>query len=272
MDQALLSLVVTDLTVDSLRESGCVPRWSSSGFIELELNESQSLHFWHPELAISSPSQIVHNHQHEFSAQVLSGDLTHQTFTFLESLDGDSEIVEVASEAGEETWDTISRGFLNASATYNLKQGSILSFAAAGFHAMAAVRSVVLITRGPVISTTKRAVFKIGEKAATGPLTEFTEDDLWNFVDDLLQSKSNAGYHLRDIEKGVLGEASKIKEEIEEFLDAENQGVRLMSLIELSDAYGAINAFLERHHTSISMNDLAEMSRVTRRAFENGRR
>ena len=48
------------------------------------------------------------------------------------------------------------------------------------------------------------------------------------------------GYHLRKIAKGSPGEASKIKEELEEFLDAVDQGVKIMALVELSDLYGAI--------------------------------
>lgn len=80
------------------------------------------------------------------------------------------------------------------------------------------------------------------------------------------------GYHLRHIEKGVLGEPSKIKEEVEEFLDACDQGVAVMALVELSDLLGAISAYLEKHHPSMSLDDLQKMRAVTERAFRNGRR
>ena len=82
----------------------------------------------------------------------------------------------------------------------------------------------------------------------------------------------NPGYHLKEIDKGVLGDASKIKEETEEFLDAVEQGVSIMALVELSDLVGAITAYLGKHHPEMSLDDLMAMSRVTRRAFENGRR
>jgi hypothetical protein len=80
------------------------------------------------------------------------------------------------------------------------------------------------------------------------------------------------GYHLREIDKGVLGEASKVREEVEEFLDAVDQGVSIMALIELSDLIGAVQAYLEVHHPSVSLQDLIAMSNVTARAFKNGRR
>ena len=82
----------------------------------------------------------------------------------------------------------------------------------------------------------------------------------------------NPGYHLREIDKGVLGEASKVREEVEEFLDAVDQGVSIMALVELSDLMGAVKAYLDRHHPGMELSDLIAMSDVTARAFKNGRR
>ena len=81
-----------------------------------------------------------------------------------------------------------------------------------------------------------------------------------------------AGYHLNNIPKGEIGEISKIQEEVLELEDAFNQGVRVMTLCELSDLYGAMEAFLERYYDDISMDDIKAMSRVTRRAFKSGER
>lgn len=80
------------------------------------------------------------------------------------------------------------------------------------------------------------------------------------------------GYHLREIKKGVLGESSKIAEELEELFDAEEQDAKLMALCELADLYGAINAYIDKHHPTITMADLAKMDALTRRAFKEGRR
>ena len=82
----------------------------------------------------------------------------------------------------------------------------------------------------------------------------------------------NPGYHLREIDRGVLGEASKVREEVEEFLDAVDQGVSIMALVELSDLMGAVKAYLDRHHPGMELSDLIAMSDVTARAFKNGRR
>jgi len=80
------------------------------------------------------------------------------------------------------------------------------------------------------------------------------------------------GYHLAKIEKGVVGEVSKIREEYEEFLDAHQQ-TPVMELVELSDLIGAIEAYIERRYQgTVTLVDLIDMKNCTRRAFEDGSR
>lgn len=78
------------------------------------------------------------------------------------------------------------------------------------------------------------------------------------------------GYHNKTIIKGVLGQTSKIREELDELMDAEEQGVFILQAVELSDLYGAIEAYAET--LRLSMEDLRMMSNLTKRAFESGRR
>jgi len=82
----------------------------------------------------------------------------------------------------------------------------------------------------------------------------------------------NPGYHLTEIPKGVIGESSKILEEILELQDAEQQGARIMALVELSDMIGAVEHYLRHYHPDTTLEDLIKMSNITQRAFRNGRR
>jgi hypothetical protein len=79
-----------------------------------------------------------------------------------------------------------------------------------------------------------------------------------------------AGYHLKPIKKGVLGELSKIREELEEAEDSVEQGVQIMLLVELSDMIGAIKAVAEKNGSTL--DDLIKMHQVTERAFKSGSR
>ncbi|MNT79212.1 hypothetical protein D3C72_2185240 [compost metagenome] len=54
-------------------------------------------------------------------------------------------------------------------------------------------------------------------------------------------------FHKVVIEKGVYGELSKIREELDEAYDALHQGQELMMLIELSDIIGAVKGVAERY-------------------------
>ncbi len=84
--------------------------------------------------------------------------------------------------------------------------------------------------------------------------------------------KTKPGYHITHIQKGVLGEVSKIREEVEELIDAEAQGARVMAIIELSDLLGAVEAYLEKQKLGVTMDDLMKMAHITKRAFKNGHR
>lgn len=78
------------------------------------------------------------------------------------------------------------------------------------------------------------------------------------------------GYHKKQINKGVLGEFSKIKEEFEEFEDAFQQNNPIMELVELSDILGAIEAYTSKYN--IDLNSLITMTRATQNAFKRGDR
>ena len=61
------------------------------------------------------------------------------------------------------------------------------------------------------------------------------------------------GYDHKEIERGVYGQPSKIREELEEFEDALDQGCHIMALVELADLMGA-------------------MKNITKRVFQEGHR
>lgn len=78
------------------------------------------------------------------------------------------------------------------------------------------------------------------------------------------------GWHLRRIDKGILGNASKILEECEEFLDAEDQKLPILVLWELSDVIGAIEAYLKKFHPSIKIEDLIAHAKKNSEMFRTG--
>lgn len=78
------------------------------------------------------------------------------------------------------------------------------------------------------------------------------------------------GYHKKEIEKGVLGEFSKIKEEFQELEDAVEQKDSILTLCELSDMVEAIEEYLKRWN--MNLDTLKNFSDKTKSAFKEGKR
>jgi phosphoribosyl-ATP pyrophosphohydrolase len=78
------------------------------------------------------------------------------------------------------------------------------------------------------------------------------------------------GYHLKKIDKGVYGEFSKIKEEIEELQDAHKQNNRILEIVEITDLLGAIEGYLLKNN--LTLDDAIAMMRLTKKAFQDGDR
>lgn len=73
-------------------------------------------------------------------------------------------------------------------------------------------------------------------------------------------------YHKNVIEKGILGEISKIQEEYDELYDAYLQEDKILQICELTDLIGAIESFAENKF-GLTISDLKKFSDKTKSAF-----
>lgn len=80
------------------------------------------------------------------------------------------------------------------------------------------------------------------------------------------------GYHNNPIPKGIFGQFSKIREEMAELSDAFEQDNKVMVLVELSDLFSSIRAYLDKNIPGITLQDLIKMADATDRAFTDGTR
>lgn len=78
------------------------------------------------------------------------------------------------------------------------------------------------------------------------------------------------GYHLKEIEKGVLGQFSKIREEFEEAQDAFEQNDSILIICELADMVGAVEEYVKRWN--LDLLSLKQFSDKTKSAFKEGKR
>lgn len=73
-------------------------------------------------------------------------------------------------------------------------------------------------------------------------------------------------WHVREIKKGVYGELSKIQEELDEAVDAEEQGQTLMLFYELADIVGAVGGVAKKYN--IAMEDIIKFYQLRNRIIE----
>jgi hypothetical protein len=80
-----------------------------------------------------------------------------------------------------------------------------------------------------------------------------------------------SGYHKKKIAKGELGYITKVQEEVDEYMDAAEQDIKIMEMLELADIYGALEEVAKKQY-NLTMDDLKKMSDVTKKAFQSGER
>lgn len=68
------------------------------------------------------------------------------------------------------------------------------------------------------------------------------------------------GYHINVIEKGVLGEFSKIKEEYLECMDAFEQFCVIMALVEMTDLLGAMRWYYGEQAMELYISDATSVA------------
>lgn len=254
-------------SIDDLRSYG-TPTWFGLGFIQLKMDENNRFHFWHPELPTNSVYEHEwHDHRYDFKSSVIVGSITNELASWRSNPSGDHAIWEVCCAGNGATYkgevDLIPVGSFTTHAgdSYHLSRDAL--------HRVQAERCMTLQTR-----TTGPVKFKANVVATSfsdsNPFEETLPTDMmWEIISDIV---GKPGYHIAEIEKGKLGEISKIREEVDELIDASAQNARIMELVELSDLVGAIEAYMGNHHPSYSFDDLRIMSAITSRAFKNGAR
>lgn len=264
------------LDTDYLRSTGAKPAWFGLGFIQIKLDPVWRMHFWHPALAADVAEEELHDHRYDFESRVLHGETTHEVYDFIPDDGGDHGLFEVSCKPGETAEPTrVGVGRAGEAGSYTMVKGSRYSFPHRQFHRIKATECVTLVARREIMKD-RALVLKPLDAGHACPFERtIPEDELWDYIDELARDRVRApgsGYHLKPIPKGVVGEPTKIVEEMAEFLDALKQDNPVMALVELSDQIAAIGQWLARHHPSITVADLATMGEATVRAFENGHR
>lgn len=268
--------------IDNLRGMA-TPLVFGLGMIQIKPSEDSlsRYHFYHPDLVNVSHQDEFHSHRYSFTSEVLIGSLEQSIAPVISGgeLGGANMSAFEVCCAGKSQPKPVdldiaayaARTVTPAGGSYYLRHDH-----AHRLHDMG--MALTLQQRMSDAGTDYPShVFTRGEPSHPFDIPAMSRSHIWEIVEDVLSlhhgrpvDMDNVGYHIRDIPRGDLGYPSKIIEEIMEFSDAVDQGNPVMALVELSDSLGAIEAYLERHHPSVTLDDLLTMKAATQRAFRNG--
>lgn len=257
------------ISIDELRAFGTVPEFFGLGMVQLKAEQYIRYHFWDTELPTpEGVGEEYHDHRYSFISDVLLGSITNNLVYPRDDPDGVFGQYQVCCAGG---------GAEFVSMVEPISVGTFVTHAGGRYWVSRDAYHRTVIADRYCITRQHREPTAPAEKAnvlskslATGMFDNpYTESQLWEIIDSILPRQ---GYHVNPIPKGVLGQASKIVEEVMELQDAEQQGCRIMQLVELSDAVGAIEAYLEANHAGYKLADLLDMAKITKRAFQSGSR
>jgi len=271
------------MDIDHLRSYDVEPAYFGLGFIQLKIKSNSRVHFYHDDLPVLA--EEPHDHRYNFISYILQGKFEQTIYQF----DADKELGKYLLEYENcQPYDRHTpvpnklRGNLREVMSCRFQAGDYYNIDSSTLHKVRGRDNAItyLVRQDPIKDLA--AVVRHEDDDRVCPFSEpIPVKQCWELIEDMLpktdaeapkKKKSKFGYHVANIPKGKIGEPSKIVEEAMEIADAHAQGVKLMAAVEMSDLYGALDRYREKHHPDLTMDDICAMYKVTRRAFDNGKR
>lgn len=276
-----------------------------NGFIKVALPLGGRLHVWSPwNPPVDGPVADVHDHPFAFTSTVLAGEMQNVLLHAIEDVDGDhvENTAACVSSFGPQPGLLASarRVRLVEDGVVFVRRGEMYSMKPWQLHRTDAVFALTLFRKGEQAEGHSRVYSQVGLA-----LREFrpAHEDLLRMsldraldaakltIDDVVEIEAAQrtvtigdaalqrqpfltapGYHARVMPKSPHGTAGKVVEESLELAEADEQGVPIMALCECADVVGAVRAYVQRTHPSVSFEDVVKMVDVTERAFRTGKR
>lgn len=260
------------LDIDHLRSFEVDPAYFGLGFIQLKIKNNSRVHFYHDGLPVIADEP--HDHRYDFISYIVQGTFEQTLWNFTPDSSGTFHMVWEDCREGE-TADAPSAILGNLKEMYSAEYqaGDYYQIHADQLHTVnARNNAITYLVRQTPYKNYAGVVRKVGNSSVCPFSQPISVDKCWEMIEHMLPRKKDLGYHVRDIAKGTVGEVDKIIEEAYELLDAHEQGIRIMSELEMSDVYGALDRYREKYYPELTMKDIERMYRVTRRAFDNEKR
>lgn len=266
------------LDIDHLRSLDATPAYFGLGFIQLKIKRNARIHFYHNDLPVLA--EEPHDHRYGFHSYIMQGQFDQTLYSWTPDHYGKyyMDFEDCSPKMKDKPARPAVTGKLKEIFHSEYQAGDYYRIEADTLHTVKGINNAVTYLVRDEPFKDYAGVVRMTGAAKVCPFSQpIPVEECWEMIEDMLPKKVNKkrkayGYHVRDIPKGKVGEPSKIIEEAYEILDAHEQGVKVMTQVEMSDLYGALDRYREKYFPELKMKDLNAMYKVTRRAFDNGKR
>lgn len=178
----------TPISMGSLLNKGLEPHWFGLGFVQLKLNGTQRLHFWHPMHFAMTPEEELHDHRYDFTSCVMAGNIEHEVWQWNACQTGNHEMVEVSCQPGVDTKPKmLSTGNVEICGRYKMAQGSSYWFPANGFHkGRASDGAITLLTRSAVSKEFARVIRPLGQADVCPFSSPKSTEECWKIIESVI--------------------------------------------------------------------------------------
>ena len=172
--------------IDYLKKNYTTIQYFGLGFVQIKLNSSERMHFWHPDF--DRPMESIHNHRYNFKSTVLYGRLDAEEYMFNRSDSGDYEMfITDCSPMNEGTPIILGRGDVELTKLTSLVAGSEYWLHHDTLHRVSANYCVTLLFRNIPQKKSAQVVQKKDLPIECPFSHNLPENELWEIVDDCLR-------------------------------------------------------------------------------------
>lgn len=175
------------LDIDYLKSIDNKPYYFGLGFIQLKINKSQRIHFWHPELIKTADDEEIHDHRYDFNSTILKGKLKNEIFTYNDNEYGNYSLKSVScTKDSEENPKFIKNVDIKLVTSYEVLEGQEYFLNKDSFHKTYTDGCVSFLERGDITKEYAN-VISYKDKNLICPFSvEYSEDYIWKLISELI--------------------------------------------------------------------------------------
>lgn len=174
---------IADLNLNYLKDNHERLYYFGLGFIQLKLNETHRLHFYHPSLPrlVETP----HNHRYDFLSRILSGEIVNTRYELRE---GASHLLvkETCTEDGRKPEFTPAPVSIRVSDERAHGAGDCYFMPHEQFHTVEAKECITLLSRSPYKKEHAEVLSKVGAPDICPFSKKIPEETLWELIEEMI--------------------------------------------------------------------------------------